>query len=141
MVTSHCALCRKDSLCTLVHGFCVSRKGGTGGGGWGHCRLTCTWWLLGLALKGPWLVLGGLLPTLTAWTGLENTTLTLQKVGFCERRLLGLQAGIWQAIVLTIACSLMSGCGQSYESAYYSWKWTWVQFWSQSLGRNGEKVR
>ena len=104
-------------------------------------RVLCTWWLLGLALKGPWLVLGGLLPTLTAWTGLENTTLTLQKVGFCERRLLGLQAGIWQAIVLTIACSLMSGCGQSYESAYYSWKWTWVQFWSQSLGRNGEKVR
>ena len=29
MVTSYCALHRKDSLCT-------SRKGGTGGGGWGH---------------------------------------------------------------------------------------------------------
>ena len=27
---------RKDSLCTLARRFCVSRKGGTGGGGWGH---------------------------------------------------------------------------------------------------------
>ena len=35
LVTSHCALCRKDSLCE-VHGLCISRKGGTGGGGWGH---------------------------------------------------------------------------------------------------------
>ena len=27
---------RKDSLCVLARWFCVSRKGGTGGGGWGH---------------------------------------------------------------------------------------------------------
>ena len=27
---------RKDSLCALACGFCVSRKGGTGGGRWGH---------------------------------------------------------------------------------------------------------
>ena len=27
---------RKDSLCVLVRWFCVSRNGGTGGGGWGH---------------------------------------------------------------------------------------------------------
>ena len=32
---SHCALRRKDSLCALVRWFCVSRKGGTGGGGTG----------------------------------------------------------------------------------------------------------
>ena len=36
LVTSHCALCRKDSLRVLACGFCVSRKGGTGGGGWDH---------------------------------------------------------------------------------------------------------
>ena len=29
---------RKDGLCALVHGFCVSRKNGTGGGGWGHLQ-------------------------------------------------------------------------------------------------------
>ena len=34
--------------------------------------------------------------------------------------------------------SLMSGCGQSHEFAYYSWNWTWVQFWSQNLDRNGD---
>ena len=40
-------------------------------------RVTYTWWLLGLALKGPWLVPGGPPHALTAWTALENTTLTL----------------------------------------------------------------
>ena len=38
MVTSYCALCRKDSLYALVRWFCVSRKGATGGGSWGHLR-------------------------------------------------------------------------------------------------------
>ena len=53
-------------------------------------RVLCTWWLLGLALKRPWLVPGGPPHTLTAWTGLENTTLTLQRAGFLQERLLGL---------------------------------------------------
>ena len=52
--------------------------------------LLCTWWLLGLALKRLWLVPGGPPPALTAWTGLENTTLTLQRAGFWPERLLGL---------------------------------------------------
>ena len=56
--------------------FCVSRKGGTGGGGWSHLHgVTCTWWLLGLAVKAPWLGAGGPIPALAAWTGLENATL------------------------------------------------------------------
>ena len=29
---------RKDSLCMLVRRFCISRKDGTGGGGWGHLQ-------------------------------------------------------------------------------------------------------
>ena len=33
--TVHCA---ENSLCGLVHRFCISRKGGTGGGGWGHLQ-------------------------------------------------------------------------------------------------------
>ena len=37
-------------------------------------RVLCTRWLLGLALKRPWLVPGGQPRALTAWTGLENTT-------------------------------------------------------------------
>ena len=53
-------------------------------------RVLCTWWLLGLALKRPWLVPGGQPHALTAWTGLENTTLTLQRAGFWQERLLGL---------------------------------------------------
>ena len=38
-------------------------------------RAACTWWLLGLAVKGLWLGLGGPILALDAWTGLENTTL------------------------------------------------------------------
>ena len=40
-------------------------------------RVMCTWWLLGFALKGPWLGPGGPPLALTAWPGLENTTFTL----------------------------------------------------------------
>ena len=40
-------------------------------------RVTCTWWLLGLAVKVPWLEPGGPTLALAAWTGLENATLTL----------------------------------------------------------------
>ena len=32
LVTTYCAVHIKDSLCTLACGFCVSRRGGTGGG-------------------------------------------------------------------------------------------------------------
>ena len=42
--------------------------------GWFTRTVTCTWWLLGLALKGPWLGLGGPPAALTTWTGLENTS-------------------------------------------------------------------
>ena len=40
-------------------------------------RVTCRWWLLGLAMKKSWLGLGGPPLVLSAWTGLQNTTLTL----------------------------------------------------------------
>ena len=43
-------------------------------------RVLCTWWLLGLALKRPLLVPGEPAHALTAWTGLENTTLALQRL-------------------------------------------------------------
>ena len=73
--------------------------GGTGGGGTGAggtgadggdkdrwdrgevggitCRVLCTWWLLSLAVKGPWLGPSEPLLTLAAWISLENTTLDL----------------------------------------------------------------
>ena len=40
-------------------------------------RVTCTWWLPGLAVKALWLGLGGPIFALAAWTGLENATFTL----------------------------------------------------------------
>ena len=31
-------MCRKDGLCALACWFCISRKGVTEGGGWGHLQ-------------------------------------------------------------------------------------------------------
>ena len=64
--------------------FCVSRKGGTGGGrtGGGETGGSGTGGggtgeVGGLAAKGPWLGPDGPPLALTEWTGLENTTHTL----------------------------------------------------------------
>ena len=42
--------------------------------------VTCTWWLLGLAFKEPWLGLDGSFLALAAWSGLENMTLMVYGV-------------------------------------------------------------
>ena len=114
--TAHCA--EKIVSARLRAGSASAERVGQGEVGEVTGRVLCTWWLLGLALKRPWLVPGGPPHALTTWTGLENTTLTLQRAGFWPERLLGLRAGVWQPIVLTITCSLMSGRGQSHETAY-----------------------
>ena len=54
-----------------------AKRVGQGEVGGVTCRVTCTWWLLGLAVKVPWLGLCGPIPALAAWTGFENATLTL----------------------------------------------------------------
>ena len=72
LVTSHCALHRKIvSVHLRVGSVSAERVGQVEVGGVTH-RVTCTWWLLGLALKRPWSVPGVPPPTLTAWTGLET---------------------------------------------------------------------
>ena len=61
---AYCILCRKDSLCVLTHRFCVSRKGGTGGGGWGHPQGAMH--MVAADVTGPWLALGGPILALAA---------------------------------------------------------------------------
>ena len=86
--TAHCA--EKIVSAHLRAGSASAERVGQGEVGGVTCRVLCTWWLLGLALKRPWLVPGGQPHALTAWTGLENTTLTLQRAGFRQERQLGL---------------------------------------------------
>ena len=86
--TAHCA--EKIVSARLHTGSASAERVGQGAVGGVTGRVLCTWWLLGLALKRPWLVPGGPPHALTAWTGLENTTLTLQTAGFWQERLLGL---------------------------------------------------
>ena len=78
-------------------------------------RVLCTWWLLGLALKRPWLVPRGPPHALNAWTGLENTTLALQRAGwFLARK----------------AAWALSGCMATDSADYYVLVNEWV--WSKS---------
>ena len=76
LATSHCTLRRKVSARSHV-GSASPERVGQGKVGRVTHRVLCTWWLLGLAVKESWLGPGGPPLTLTAWTGLENTTLTL----------------------------------------------------------------
>ena len=92
MVGTRWATPRPDCMDRLRKHYSHLAEGRVGQGEVGGVtgRVLCTWWLLGLALKRPWLVPGGPPHALTAWTGLENTTLTLQRAGFLQERLLGL---------------------------------------------------
>ena len=72
----HCAV-KIVSMCLCV-GSASAGQRVVGGVTYG---MLCTWWLLGLAVKGPWLGPGEPPLALTAETGLENTTFSLQGVG------------------------------------------------------------
>ena len=84
------------------------------GGEWGHLQGAVHMVAARLGCEGPLLWPCGPPLALIAWTGLENTTLTFHGVGFWQGRLLGLWAGVWQPIMLTI----LSEHGQSLQSAY-----------------------
>ena len=84
---SHCA------LAVSARWFCVSRKGGAGevgGVAWGHQQGAVHMVGARLDFEKAMVGTGGPPPTPTAWTGLENTTLTLQRAGFWQERRPGL---------------------------------------------------
>ena len=102
----------------LARWFCVSRKVGTGGGGWGH-------------LQGAMHMVAARLGVEKATVGTRRATPLpdcMDKLGkhysqlaegwFLARKAAWALSGCMQAIVLTITCSLMSGCGQSHGTAY-----------------------
>ena len=57
--------------------FCVSRKGGTGGGGWGNLHGGVHMAAAGLAVKRPWLTVGKPFLILAVGMCLEKAILTL----------------------------------------------------------------
>ena len=63
--TAHCA--EKIVSARLRAGSASAERVGQGEVGGVTGRVLCTWWLLGLALKRPWLVPGGPPHALTAW--------------------------------------------------------------------------
>ena len=73
--TAHCT--EKIVSASLRAGSASAERVGQGEVSGVTCMVTCTWWLLGLALKRSWSVPSGPPPALTAWTSLENTILTL----------------------------------------------------------------
>ena len=77
-------------MVTSLHTVCIRRKDGPEVVGRVARSVTYTWWLLGLAVKGPWLGPGGPPLAQTSWTGLENTTHLVGVVG----------VGVWQGRLL-----------------------------------------
>ena len=75
LVTSYCA--EKIVSVHLRVGSASAERVGQEEVGGVTRRVTCTWWLLGLAMKEPLLGPGRPPLTLIAWTGLQNTTLTM----------------------------------------------------------------
>ena len=65
----------------LVSRFCISRMGRTGEVGGVTRRVFCTWWLLGLAVKVPWLGPSEPILALAAWTDVESATVTTGNLG------------------------------------------------------------
>ena len=109
MVTSHCA--EKIVSARLRAGSVSAERVGQGEVGGVTRRVTCTWWLLGLTIKAPWLGPGG---ALAAWTGLENAT---------SSHLVG------GSFLAEKAAWALSGCFTN-ESADYCMlinKWVWLR--------------
>ena len=104
-------------------------------------RVLCTRWLLGLAFKRPWLAPGSRATPRPDWLDrLRKHYSHLAEGCFLAKRLLGRWASVWQLIVLTITCLLMSGCGQNHTMVIRA-EVDMGAVWSQSLDRNGDKVR
>ena len=93
---------QKESLCVLVCRFCISKKGGkglTGGGRWVTHRVTCTWWLLGLAVKVPWLEPVG--PVLALKVRMQDFSSTFSGL---DDRLLNFKQKMKQNIIAISQC-------------------------------------
>ena len=94
----------------LARRFCVSRKGGTGGGGWGHpqdavhmaaARLGCKRTIVGAGWANSWA--GCMSKLRKLYSHHSGGTFLAGKPS--------LALSVCQSRVLTIACSLMSGRG------------------------------
>ena len=115
--TAHCA--EKIVSARLRAGSASAERVGQGEVGGVTGRVPCTWWLLCLALKRPWLVPGG--PPHArpdCMDRLRKHYSHLAEGWFLARKAAWALSGCLQPIVLTITCLLMSGCGQSHETAY-----------------------
>ena len=86
--TTNCA--KKIVAVHWCAGSASPERVGQGDGGGVTRRVLCTWQLLGLAVKEPWLGPGGPILALAAHKGLENATLTIWGVHFWQGSLLGL---------------------------------------------------
>ena len=103
--------------------FCVSRKGGTGGGGWGHLQRDMHMVAARLGLQS---TMAG-----TGWANSRPSCMDRLRKRYSHLvggSFLAGKAAWALSRVLTIACLLMSRCGQGHKSACKGWKWSWVQF-------------
>ena len=110
--TAHCA--EKIVSARLRTGSALAERVGQGEVGGVTGRVLCTWWLLGLALKRPWLVPGGPPHALTAMDRLRKHYSHPAEGWFLARK------AAWS----------LSGCMATDSADYYMLVNEWV--WSKS---------
>ena len=108
--------------------FCFSRQGGIGGGGLLHLRVQTAWLSLGSILEMPWLALSGpCCPPMHEQV--EKTVLLPYKVPISSREaIIPVWASGCRLSAVSIASSLMDGCGLSHERVEDGCKSTCVKF-------------
>ena len=113
LVTSYCALHKKYSLCALACRFYVSRKGGTGRGGWGHPQGAVHMAAAGLGCKRAMVGTGWANSHPGCMNRLRKHYSHLVGGLFLARNFKAAWAlsSICQPRMLTIACMSMSGHG------------------------------
>ena len=91
-----CVLRRRPTIVSgcLPHGFCDSRNGGVGGGGWGHPQGAEHMATARLGCKGAMGATGLANSHPGCMSMLVNATPTLYGVHFWQKRLFGFQTGI-----------------------------------------------
>ena len=99
--------------------FCVSRKGGTGGGGWVHPKGANSMATSGLVLRSDLVGTGSAISVLFGTNGVRNKRSHLVRPPFPEFKARFSATASWHFSRDLTRCFLIAGCGHSHISVKY----------------------
>ena len=121
--------------------FGVSRKGGTGGGGWVHTKGANSMAASGLVFRSNLVGTGRVISILFGINGVRNQRSHLVGPPFQEFKVRFSATPGWHFSRDLTRCLLIGRCGQSYVSAKHGWNYLWEQFWALQAERTETGVR